>query len=113
MRQASIFALASSLVVALAGCSADTTSPDEGSAADEVRTASCPATFKLDLAKPAVYKNTPTRYYDGSTLSDGEKQRVADRMADARKFGKSSLSFALESKASGKCNYISTLSKAP
>ena len=113
MRHASIFALASSLVVALSGCSADSTPAEDGSAADEVRTASCPTTFKLDLAKPAVYKNTPTRYYDGSALSDGEKQRVADRMAEARKFGKSALSFELESKASGKCNYVSALSKAP
>lgn len=113
MRHASIFALASSLVVAVAGCSADSASPEPGAAADEVRTASCPATFQLDLAKPAVYKTTPTRYYDGSTLSEGEKQRVADRMADARKFGKSALSFELESKGSGKCNYVSTQSKAP
>jgi len=88
-------------------------SPTEGTSADEVRTADCPATFTLDLARPLVLRETPETTHDGATLTPAVRARVAAAMTKARTFRKTTLSFRLDSAADARCTYVSTVSTAP
>lgn len=111
----SVRALAGVSSLALVGTLGCSSPPSEevSSGEDEIRTATCPATFSLDLDKPAIYTRAPTKDHDGRSLDADERTRVSASMKQAAKFKTIALSFEIDAKKSARCAYRSTVSDGP
>jgi hypothetical protein len=92
------------LAATMVACGSETTN-GEGTATDDVVTSRCPASITFELDKPFVFRETPSKQFDGTPLSSSEKERTKTAMDRARGQAATSTTLGNLVKRSGTCTY--------
>jgi hypothetical protein len=88
---------------AVSGCAAPTI--EGATTADDVITARCPSSLTVTLSAPRVFSAVPTKYFNGSPLSEAERARVKTAMDAARSAKAKTITAGKLVKTSGTCTY--------
>jgi hypothetical protein len=95
-----LFGVAATVVA----CASETTRT-EGTATDDVVTSRCPASITFELDKPFVFRDTPSKQFDGTPLSSTERDRTKAAMDRARGQAATTTTLGNLVKRSGTCTY--------